>query len=200
MSRIFFPNAAAFRKWLESYGHEEAELTLGIYKKDCGKASVTYLEAVEEALCFGWIDGVRRSISAEAYTVRFTPRKDKSQWSTVNIRHVERLTKAGRMTPAGLKAFEGAKDQPRRYSFEQKEKARFDAAAERQFRSNAKAWTYFQAQPPWYRRVSTFWVVSAKKEETRHRRLATLINDCAHERSIKPLAFRPVPKRKKKKQ
>lgn len=203
MPIVFFPSPSDFRRWLEaecqkSEGQKTLELLVGFYKKSSGKPSVTYAEALDEALCFGWIDGVRRSVDADAYTVRFTPRKPKSQWSAVNIRHVERLTKAGRMRPAGLKAFEGATDQPRKYSYEQRNQAALSEADEKRFRANRRAWDFFQSQPPWYRRVSIFWIVSAKKEETRRRRFATLMTDCEHGRLLKGLQ-RPVPKRKTKK-
>ncbi len=193
----FFPTPADFRRWLEAEGQKTSELVVGFYKKSSGKPSVTYAQALDEALCFGWIDGVRHSLSAHAYTVRFTPRKPNSQWSAVNIRHVERLVKAGRMCPEGLKAFEGAASQPRRYSYEQRDQARLSASHERRLRSNRKAWKFFQSQPPWYRRTATFWVVSAKKEETRERRFEILLSDCAEGRILKPLQ-RPVPKRKAK--
>jgi uncharacterized protein YdeI (YjbR/CyaY-like superfamily) len=193
MRIIFFPAPDDFRRWLETNGQKEVELHIGFHKKSSGKKkssekpSITYPEAIDEALCFGWIDGVRHSIDADSYRVRFTPRKPKSQWSAVNIRHVDRLTKADRMRPEGLKAFEGAKDQPRKYSYEQRQHAVLPATDERRFRANRKGWAFFQAQAPWYRRVSTFWVMSAKKEETRRKRLATLISDCESGQLVKPL-------------
>ena len=133
-----------------------------------------------------------------AYIVRFTPRNPKSQWSTVNVRKAEKLSGASRMRPAGLEAFAGAHHQPRKYSYEQRNQASFPAEQERRFRSNRKAWRFFQAQPPWYQRTATFWVVSAKQEETREKRLATLIADSAHGQPIKPLRRLQVPKRPKK--
>lgn len=197
MKIVYFPSAADFRRWLEA-GHATCgELWVGLYKKSSGKLSITYSEAVDEALCFGWIDGVRRSVDGDAYAVRFTPRKPKSQWSAVNIKRVTGLSADGRMRPAGLRAFEGAAGQERKYSFEQQRKSRLSPGDQRRFRSNQKAWDYFQAQPPWYRRTATFWVVSAKKEETRQRRLDTLIADSESGKSIKPLT-RPVPKRQRK--
>jgi uncharacterized protein YdeI (YjbR/CyaY-like superfamily) len=183
----YFASLGDFRKWLEEKYEWAPELWVGFHKKSSGKPSITYSEAVDEALCFGWIDGVRKSIDAYAYTIRFTPRKARSQWSAVNIQRVQRLSLCGRMLPAGLKAFEGATEQKRKYSFEQRQASHFTTAQGKRFRSNRKAWHYFQAQPPWYRRTATFWVVSAKKEVTRERRLATLIADSAAERSIKPL-------------
>jgi len=183
----YFPTPADFRRWLEANHGGSAELWVGFYKRASGKPSITYPEAVEEALCFGWIDGVRKSITVDAYAVRFTPRKPKSQWSSVNIKRVGELSIAGRMQPAGLKAFEGATKQERKCSFEQRHESHLNAADKRRFRTNERAWDYFQAQPPWYRRTAIFWVVSAKKEETRQRRLATLIADSAANRPIKPL-------------
>jgi uncharacterized protein YdeI (YjbR/CyaY-like superfamily) len=193
MKPLFFPTAADFRRWLAANGHTNAELVVGFYKRTCGKPSITWPESVDEALCFGWIDGVRHSLNAECYTIRFTPRKAKSQWSAVNIKRVAELKRSGRMTAAGMKAFEGATDQPRKYAYEQRQAAAFDAKSERRFRANKPAWDYFQSKPPWYRRIATFWVISAKKEETRERRLATLIDDSANSRPIKGLS-RPVPK------
>ncbi len=202
MRIVFFPTPADFHRWLEANGRDQIELQVGFYKKSSGKPSITYPEAVDEALCFGWIDGVRYSIDADSYRVRFAPRKPKSQWSAVNIRHVERLTKASRMRPEGLKAFEGATEQKRKYSYEQRHHAALPTADERRFRANTKAWDFFQSRPPWYRRTATFWIVSAKKEETRQKRLAALIADCVRGELVKPLR-RPegtkqvVPKRKK---
>jgi uncharacterized protein YdeI (YjbR/CyaY-like superfamily) len=180
---------------------------VGFYKKGTGRKSITCPESVAEALCFGWIDGVRKNINDDAYTIRFTPRKPTSQWSAVNIRYAETLQAAGRMRPAGLKAFEGAKDQPRKYAYEQRHQATLDAAAERRFRANRKAWDFFQSQPQWYRHTATYWVISAKKEQTRQKRLATLIADSERGKPIKsldrsryskPRKSRPVPKRSKK--
>jgi uncharacterized protein YdeI (YjbR/CyaY-like superfamily) len=196
MKILYFPTPADFRRWLET-NHAALDdqrilvLHVGFYKKSSGKPSITYHEAVDEALCFGWIDGVRHSVDAEAYTVRFTERRPQSQWSAVNIRRAKQLVAEGRMHPAGLKAFEGAESQPRKYSYEQRNQAAFDAASERKFRANRRAWDYFQAQAPWYRRTATFWVTSAKQEETRQRRLGQLIEACASSQPVKPLA-RPL--------
>ena len=198
MTPRFFPTSAAFRQWLKAEGHKTAELWVGYYKKTSSKPSITYSESVDQALCFGWIDGVRHSIDAHAYAVRFTPRKPRSQWSAVNIKRVQKLTQSGKMTSFGLKAFEGAESQERKYSFERHE-SHFNKEAECRFRADRAAWQFFQSQPPWYRRTATFWVVSAKKDETRQKRLATLIDDSAHGRTIKPLT-RPVPKRQQKRQ
>jgi len=193
----FFASPAEFRSWLDSSHDKCGELWVGFRKKSSGRPSITYPEAVDEALCFGWIDGVRHSVERDAYTIRFTPRKTRSQWSAINIRRAKELAGQGRMHAAGLKAFTGAENQPRKYSYEQREKASLDCEQERRFRACPEAWDFFQSQPPWYRRTATFWVISAKKEETRQKRLATLIEDSRHRRPIKPMT-RPVPKRQKK--
>jgi uncharacterized protein YdeI (YjbR/CyaY-like superfamily) len=200
MNVVFFDTAPDFRRWLKTKHQKCNELWVGFRKKSTGKPSITYSEAVDEALCYGWIDGVRKSVDAHAYTVRFTPRKEKSKWSAVNIKRAEKLAAAGRMCPPGLKAFEGAKEQPRSYSYEQRREARLDKTMDREFRANRKAWDFFQAQAPWYQRTSTFWVMSAKQEETRKRRFSTLLSDCQHGLLVKPLRRPPVPKREDKRQ
>jgi uncharacterized protein YdeI (YjbR/CyaY-like superfamily) len=191
----FFKSASELRAWLEANYARTNELWIGFYKKLSGKPSVTYSEAVDEALCFGWIDGLRKSLDATAYTIRFTPRKPKSKWSAVNIKRMKRLIEAERLHMAGLKAFEGAQNQKRAYSYEQRSKAKLHPAGEKQFRANKKGWLFFQAQAPWYRRTAIFWVISAKKEETRHSRLARLIDYSARGQTIPPLTRRSVPKR-----
>jgi len=196
MKPEFFSRASDFHAWLDANHQKRAELWVGFYKKSSGKPSITYKESVDEALCFGWIDGVRRSVNPHAYTIRFTPRQAKSQWSAVNCKRAQQLADAGRLLPAGQKAFAGAKDQARTYSYEQRHEACFSAADERRFRANRAAWNFLQKQPPWYRRTATFWVISAKKEDTRERRLATLIADSEQGKSIKPLARPSVPKRR----
>jgi uncharacterized protein YdeI (YjbR/CyaY-like superfamily) len=143
---------------------------------------------VREALCFGWIDGIRRSLGDESYTIRFTPRKPRSIWSLRNVQHVEELIREGRMTPAGLAAYEVRK--PERtgiYSSEQRQSARLDPGQEERFRADPAAWEFFQAQPPSYRKTAIYWVVSAKREETRARRLAQLIEDSAAGRRLAQL-------------
>lgn len=200
MRPVFFKSTADFRAWLDTTRTRCAEIWVGFYKKSSTKPSITYPEAVDEALCFGWIDGVRKSVNAEAYTVRFTPRKPKSQWSAVNIKRAQELADAGRMRPAGMEAFAGAKGQVRKYSCEQRHGARFPREQDRQFRANAAAWDFFQSQPPWYRRTATFWVVSAKKVETRQKRLGILIRDSEDGKPIKPLSRPNVPKRHEERQ
>ena len=187
----FFATAADFRSWLRANHGKEGELAVGFCKENSGRPSVTYSEAVDEALCFGWIDGVRNRIDADTYRVRFTPRKPKSRWSAVNIQRVRKLIEEKKMVAAGLEAFAGAESQTRAYSYEQRHEATLDAAMERCFRANKTAWKFFQAQPPWYRRTATFWVISAKKQETRDRRLDQLITESAQGRSIRPLEQKP---------
>jgi uncharacterized protein YdeI (YjbR/CyaY-like superfamily) len=181
----FFPTPADFRRWLEQHHESESELLVGFYKKGSGKPSITWPESVDEALSFGWIDGVRKRIDDESYTIRFTPRKEASNWSAINIKRVGELTKLGRMHPAGLRAFEQRKeDKSRIYSYENAPRT-LPPEMELQFRKkNRKAWEWYSAQPPSYRRVTTFWVVSAKREETRAKRLAALIEYSAEERRI----------------
>lgn len=198
MKATFFKTAAEFRAWLETNHQRCSELSVGLYKKTSGRPSITWPEAVEQALCYGWIDGVRRRIDDDAYTVRFTPRRATSKWSAINIRRVRELTTLGQMQPAGLRTFAGAEKQSRSYSYEQRNAAKLDAAHEKQFRARKRAWEFFQAQPPWYRRTATFWVISAKKEETRQTRLARLIVDCGKGRRILAVPDRTVPKRQPK--
>ena len=188
MTARFFATPAAFRKWLEAHHESCDELLVGFHKKGSGKPSITWPQAVDEALCFGWIDGVRKSIDEDSYTIRFTPRKERSTWSAVNIASAKELIEKGSMRPAGLRAFERrTENRSQIYAYEQRNEAVLDRAAEREFRANAAAWKFFQAQPPWYRRTAIYWVMTAKKEDTRQRRLATLIDDCAHERTLKQL-------------
>ena len=185
MDPIYFESAGAFRSWLEEHHQTAAEVLMGFHKRHTSRPSLTWSEAVDQALCFGWIDGIRRSVDGEAYTIRFTPRKRGSNWSAVNIRKVEALSKAGLMRPAGLKAFEGRLDsRSRMYSYEQRHEATLDATQEQRFRANLKAWTFFEAQPPGYRRTAVFWVNDAKQEATRERRLARLIDDSAAGRRL----------------
>jgi uncharacterized protein YdeI (YjbR/CyaY-like superfamily) len=172
----FFASTEAFRRWLEAHHREATELWIGFYKVHTGKAGLTYPQAVDEALCFGWIDGLKKRFDDAAFVQRFTPRRTRSIWSDVNTRRVEALRKAGRMEPAGLDAF-AARDPKHAglYSFENRDKLCFDAAAQKRFRAKKKAWAFFEAQPPGYRRTATFWVMSARRDATRERRLAQLI-------------------------
>ena len=186
MKPTFFATPADFRKWLEKNHDTAPELLVGFYKKDSGKPSITWPESVDEALCFGWIDGIRRRIDDESYSIRFTPRRARSIWSNVNTKRVAVLTKEGRMHPAGLAAFK-ARDPNRSgiYAFEQRKKdQQLDAAYEAKLKANKKAWAFFQSQAPYYRRMMSLWVMSAKKEETRLQRLAALIDDSAAGRRV----------------
>ena len=175
----FFQTAAELRDWFIEHSATETELWVGFYKKDSGKPSISWPESVDEALCFGWIDGVRKTIDDESYTIRFSPRKPKSIWSAVNIRNVERLTAEKRMQPAGLKAFAARKENRSGvYAYEQRPTEMIEPYAS-QFRRNKAAWKFFQAQPPYYRKTLTWWIVSAKQEKTRLDRLAKLIEASA---------------------
>jgi uncharacterized protein YdeI (YjbR/CyaY-like superfamily) len=188
MRPTFFATPSEFRTWLEKHHDDERELWVGFYKKGSGKPSITWPEAVDEALCFGWIDGIRKSVDDESYKNRFTPRKHRSNWSAINIERAKELIALGRMRPAGLKAFEARTDEKSAvYSYEQRHAAKLERAQEREFRANAKAWGFFQSRPPSYRKAAVYWVVSAKKEETRARRLAQLIDDSAAGRTVPPL-------------
>jgi uncharacterized protein YdeI (YjbR/CyaY-like superfamily) len=175
MQPKFFTEPKQFRQWLERNHDRATELLVGFHKKSSEKKSITYAEALDEALCFGWIDGVRKSFNETSYTIRFTPRKPRSIWSNVNVRHVERLTKAGRMHPAGTTVY--AQRDPKRtgiYSFENRPRE-LSPEFEKIFRQNKAAWKFFQEQPPGYKRLMVFRTMSAKKEETRLRRLQQLI-------------------------
>ncbi len=190
MKPTFFRTPADFRKWLEKHHATTPELLVGFYKKGSGKPSITWPESVDEALCFGWIDGVRHTIDEASYSIRFTPRRARSIWSAVNVERVAELTKLGRMQPAGLRAFE-ARDPKRSgiYAFEQrKEGQKLSPEYQAKLESNAKAWAFFRAQAPYYQRTSSWWVMSAKKEETRLKRLATLIEDSAQGRRVGVMA------------
>jgi uncharacterized protein YdeI (YjbR/CyaY-like superfamily) len=183
----YFPTEADFRRWLEANHATAPELLVGFWKKGSGKPSVDWPQARDQALCFGWIDGIRKRVDDERYTIRFTPRTPSSRWSRVNVARVAELTEAGLMHPAGLRAFE-ARTAEGTYSYEQRETAAFDPERERRLRANAAAAAFFDAQPPGYRRTATHWVMSAKREETRDRRLGQLIEDSAAARRIAPLA------------
>jgi uncharacterized protein YdeI (YjbR/CyaY-like superfamily) len=178
MKPIFFPTPGAFRAWLKKHHKTADELWVGYYRKECGKPTISWSESVDEALCFGWIDGIRKKISDEAYTNRFTPRRAGSNWSAINIAKVEQLTRAKRMQPAGLAAYaKRTEARSRVYTYERASQA-FDKALEKKFKANKKAWAFFEAQPPYYRKLMTGWVNGGKQEETRLRRLDKLIKAC----------------------
>ncbi|MCL4803740.1 MAG: YdeI/OmpD-associated family protein [Anaerolineae bacterium] len=179
MDVVFFETPDHFRAWLEENHATASELQVGYYKKGSGRPSMTWPESVDQALCFGWIDSIRRRIDDESYTNRFTPRRPGSNWSLVNIRRVQELIELGMMHPAGLAAFE-ARDPAKseEYSYENRPQGLAEPY-ETGLRANPAAWEYWTAQPPHYRRGSAHWVMSAKREETRQKRLATLIADSA---------------------
>jgi len=192
MKPKFFASASHFREWLLKNHDKKSELLVGFHKKKSGKKSITYPEALDEALCFGWIDGVRKSLNETSYTNRFSPRKPKSIWSLVNVRHVERLKKEGRMHESGVAAYE--KRDARRtgiYSFENRPK---ELAAEYQklFRANEKAWEFWKKQPPFFTRLGAFYVMSAKKEETQLRRLNNLIDAAAKGKRLGTIESKPT--------
>lgn len=191
---IYFATPAKLRAWFEKNHSKADELVVGFYKKSSGKPSITWPEAVDEALCFGWIDGVRHSIDDERYTNRFTPRRARSNWSAVNVKRVRELVRDGRMTSHGLKAFEARKEFDG-YSYEQREAAAFAPADARRFKSDRKAWAWFQSSAPSYRKAATRWVTSAKKPETRARRLDRLIAASRTGTTVPPLT--PPGNRKK---
>jgi uncharacterized protein YdeI (YjbR/CyaY-like superfamily) len=184
----YFRSTAEFRRWLEKDHAKKDELLVGYHKKATGKPSMTWAESVDEALCFGWIDGIRRRVDDERYTIRFTPRRKGSNWSLTNIRRVKQLKKEGLMKPAGLQAFEARRDDRSAvYSYEQRQAAKLDEADERIFRRAKTAWAFFESAPPSYRKAAIHWVMSAKREETRKRRLETLIECSAKEQRVPPL-------------
>ena len=172
----FFASPTDFRDWLEKHHETSRELLVGFHRKGTGRPSITWPESVAEALCYGWIDGVRRRIDDESYSIRFTPRTATSTWSSVNIAMMNRLIAEGRARPTGLAAFN--RRTPKKseiYSYEQRHAVELDSESEKQFRRNAKAWKNFQAMPPGYRKMMMWWAMSAKRPDTRAKRLAKLI-------------------------
>lgn len=188
MKPLFFATAEEFGAWLEEHHETESEVEVGFYKKGSGKPSITPAEAVEQALRFGWIDGVRHRLDDESYMNRFTPRRRGSNWSAINVAKVEELKARGLMAPAGLRAYEARRaERTGVYSFE-REAASLPPELEERFKAAAPAWERFQERPPGYRRNAIHWVVSAKREETRLRRLQQLIDCSAEGRNVPPLA------------
>ena len=174
---IFFKSPAEYRAWLEQHHESAKELWIGFWKKSTGKPSLTWQQCVDESLCFGWIDGIRKSIDADSYKQRVTPRRPTSIWSEINVRRVGELTAEGRMRPAGTAAFQKL-DRTRVYAYENFNKP-LGPAEEAKLRKNRKAWAFFETLPPSHKRTITWWVMSAKQEATRQRRLETLIRDSA---------------------
>lgn len=191
MTPLFFATTADFMAWLEEHHETEREVWIGFHKKVTGRPSITWPEAVDALLCFGWIDGIRKSIDGDSYKNRCTPRRKGSNWSAVNIRRIQELMEEGAVRPAGTAAFEaGMASRTTDYSYEQRQNATLGEAFEAQFQAHPAAWAYFQSRPPWYRNAAIWWVISAKKDETRQRRLETLIADSAAEQPIAPLSRR----------
>jgi uncharacterized protein YdeI (YjbR/CyaY-like superfamily) len=190
MKPVFFPSPAKWRAWLEKHHARKDELWVGFHKRSTGKASLTWPESVDHALCFGWIDGLRRSLGETSYMIRFTPRRSGSIWSAVNTRRVSELIELRLMQPAGLAAYQKrSENRSGIYSFEQRKHPRLPTALARALKANRRAWEHFQTQAPWYRRTATWWVISAKREETKIKRLTILIADCEAGRRIKPLRW-----------
>ncbi len=187
---LFFATPAELREWFATHHETAAELWLGSYKKTTGRPSVAWSDAVDEALCVGWIDSVRYSLDPERAAQRFTPRRKGSVWSAINVAKIEKLRAEGRMRPAGEAAFaERREDRTGVYSFERAEEARLSADEESRFRGNAAAWEWFSDRPPSFRKQALHWVVSPKRPETRERRLSTLIEDAARGLPPKPLRY-----------
>jgi uncharacterized protein YdeI (YjbR/CyaY-like superfamily) len=175
----FFESAAHFRAWLQVNAGSATELLVGLHKVGSGRASISWTESVDEALCYGWIDGVRKRINDSAYQIRFTPRKPGSIWSAVNIAKFEQLVAQGRMTPAGAAAYSHRRDEKSVvYAYEQAATAELSVEELRTFKRQKAAWTYFEATPPSYRKVVLHWVTTAKKQETRASRFAKLLQAC----------------------
>ncbi len=187
----YFASPAAFRRWLAAHHAKRADLVVGFHKRATGRPTLTWSESVDEALCFGWIDGVRHRVDDDRYTIRFTPRRPASIWSAINIAKIAALTEAGKMRAAGQRAFAARRaDRSAIYSFERAQAATLAPADQQRFEANRAAWAYFSAQAPWYRRTAYHWVISAKRDETRAKRLDMLIADSAAGRPIKPLRRR----------
>jgi uncharacterized protein YdeI (YjbR/CyaY-like superfamily) len=177
MTPVFFSNQIEFRNWLEKNHQGETELWVGYYKVETGKPSLTWSQSVDQALCFGWIDGIRQSIDKESYCIRFTPRKKTSIWSAINIAKVEALNRQGLMQPAGLEAFKYCKEANSRvYSFESRSKE-LPEEFEKVFKANPAAWEFFSAQPPSYKKMVIHWLLSAKQETTQLSRLGKLMSE-----------------------
>ncbi len=178
LNPIFFEHPAEFRKWLEGNHKTETEVFVGYYRISTKKQCMNWSESVDEAICFGWIDGIRRKIDEVSYCNRFTPRKAKSNWSAVNIKKVEELLKAGKMTSSGISAFEKRTEaKSAMYSYENKPE-KLDSALESRFQENSTAWDFFNLQSQSYQKMMFYWVMSAKQETTRFSRLEKLIGSC----------------------
>jgi uncharacterized protein YdeI (YjbR/CyaY-like superfamily) len=183
---IYFASPEEFRAWLEEHHASEREVFVGYHKKGTGIPSLVWSDAVDEALCYGWIDGIVRRVDDKRHVQRFTPRKPSSTWSAINIEKVGRLRAEGRMRPAGEAAFARRReDKSAIYAYEQRENPELEPEQAARFRADTAAWEYFESRPPSYRKVALYWVISAKRAETRERRLSQLIEDCAAGRDLK---------------
>jgi uncharacterized protein YdeI (YjbR/CyaY-like superfamily) len=191
MKPIYFASPSKMRAWLSAHHTSHDELVVGFHKRDTGKPSLTWSESVDQALCFGWIDGVRRRVDDARYTIRFTPRRPGSIWSNINVAKIAALERDGHLMPAGRRAFD-ARDAAKTgvYSFERALAATLAPSDEKRLRADPAAWAYFEKQPPSYRRAAYHWVISAKRDDTRTRRLDTLVADSAAGRWVKPLRRR----------
>ncbi len=189
MDPIFFPKPSDFRQWLEKNHDIVKELWVGYYKKASGIPSITWPESVDEALCFGWIDGLRKSIDKKSYKIRFTPRRTGSHWSAVNIKRVKELKTLGLMQPAGLEAFEKRDEKKSKQAAHEQENIKLPEALELKIKANKKAWDFFQLLAPTYKKTSVWWVISAKQETTRLKRLDTLIASSEKGEKIPPLKW-----------
>jgi uncharacterized protein YdeI (YjbR/CyaY-like superfamily) len=189
---VAFASPAAFRAWLEAHHADTAELVLRLFKTSARDRGLTYRDALDEALCFGWIDGVRRALDDVSFTQRFTPRRRGSRWSAVNVRRAKALIAEARMRAPGRAAFEARTGDAAGYSFESRP-VELPPPFLRRLRKNAAAWTWWMSRPPWYRRTHAFWVVSAKRDETRERRFAALVEACERGAAVPPLG---TPRRK----
>jgi uncharacterized protein YdeI (YjbR/CyaY-like superfamily) len=191
---LYFPHRSILREWFSKHHADTSEAWIGFYKKDSGKGGITYDDAVEEALCFGWIDGIRKAVDAFSYTNRFTPRKSTSTWSETNLRRIKKLRRLGLMMPSGEKIYlERNKKNSGRYSFEQERHPKLPPAYLKQFKGEPEAWKFFSGQPPWYQRTALWWIVSAKQKTTREKRLTELIVCSRRHETIPPLTRKKKP-------
>ncbi|MES2284383.1 MAG: YdeI/OmpD-associated family protein [Bacteroidota bacterium] len=185
MEPTFFAKQSDFRKWLEKNHKKEKELLVGFYKVDSGRPSMTWSQSVDQALCFGWIDGIRRSIDKDSYSIRFTPRKATSIWSAINIKKIEELTKLGLMQPAGLASFKLRKEHRSKIYSHEREAQKLPADLERKFKANKKAWGFFTTQAPSYQKVIIHWIMAAKQETTQLTRLGKVIAESAEHKRLR---------------
>ena len=188
MQLTFFETPSKFRAWLQKHHKTADELWVGFYKKATGKPTINWQEAVDEALCFGWIDGIRKRVDADSYTNRFTPRRRGSSWSAINTRRAAELLKAGRMRAAGRAAFDARDTKKTEAIKSARSSPRLERSLQAQFKANQAAWAFFAAQPPGYRRMAIWFVMSARRDETRAKRLGQLVAISASKRRLEPMA------------